>query len=449
MKILFIATEFPPLMVGGVFRSIYFTKYLPSFGIIPIVLTDDVEYSIKFGLRKNEELDSTLLNKFDERVQIKKIKHKWEKIKDWNKLRKKLFHYFKIAETSYSLWEENIWPSINELIGSDVSVIFATVPPFYSALVAVHLAKKIKKPLILDFRDPWLNWRTQPYATYFHYLRTKRAEKYCINNAAHIIVTSDQTKIDYLRFYPELEQTKISVITNGYDTPVSDWKIIRQYSDKFRIGYVGSFYYNPDARKLMMTPWWEKKYHRKLQYIHEQQDWLYRSPFFFFKAIRKMLDAFPEIEDYLEIQFAGIKPAWLDSMVMESNIGNVFLHLGTLSHKESFDFQHSCSALLLTSSKVIGGQDYSIAGKTFEYFGMQKPILGFVTEGAQKRILEKSGMAVICDPDDPEASSKKLLELIDGNITFSPNADFLNSLSRKNLTRELSNIIMETIKSDG
>ena len=89
---------------------------------------------------------------------------------------------------------------------------------------------------------------------------------------------------------------------------------------------------------------------------------------------------------------------------------------------------------------VVGGQDYSIAGKTFESISMQKPIIGFVAEGAQIRILARTGMAVICDPDDTDGSDATLKKLISGEWQAQPDTEFLNSLHRRTLTGKLANI---------
>jgi hypothetical protein len=119
--------------------------------------------------------------------------------------------------------------------------------------------------------------------------------------------------------------------------------------------------------------------------------------------------------------------------------------MGEISHKESLEFQADCDALLITSAKQIGGQDYSIAGKTFEYLQMQRPIIAFVCEGAQKDLLKKGGTALICDPDQIEESSEQLASLFSGRINLHPNIDFLMGLSRQVLTEQLANIIRRQV----
>ena len=86
--------------------------------------------------------------------------------------------------------------------------------------------------------------------------------------------------------------------------------------------------------------------------------------------------------------------------------------IGELSHHDSLLFQQQCDALLITSAKQLGGRDYSIAGKTFEYLQMQKTIIAFVCEGAQKDLLEEAGTAMICDPDNTEEAVVQLHDLL-------------------------------------
>jgi glycosyltransferase involved in cell wall biosynthesis len=196
----------------------------------------------------------------------------------------------------------------------------------------------------------------------------------------------------------------------------------------------------------MFTPWWRKRGHRKLQYVPHQEDWLYRSPYFFFRAVRMLLDRHPELMEGLCIRFAGSKPDWIQGMVEEFDLVAIVQFLGRIPLSESLRFQESCDALLLTSSKVIGGQDYSIAGKTFEYISMKKPIIAFVTEGAQKRLLARTGISLICDPDKPDDSVATLWNLLAGQWRATPDEVLLNSLHRRKLTGKLAGIIEMCVK---
>ena len=191
----------------------------------------------------------------------------------------------------------------------------------------------------------------------------------------------------------------------------------------------------------MFKSWKEKKLHRKLQYTPRKEDWLYRSPYFLFKTLNKLFNISPELKSKIIVKFVGSKPDWLEKMIGEFNLQENIEHIGFLPFDETEKFQQSCDALLITSVKVIDGEDYCIAGKTFDYIATQKPILGFVTEGAQKQFIEKSGTGIICNPDDIDGSVNTLKNIFDNGVTLKPNKKFIEKHHRKNLTKQLSEII--------
>jgi glycosyltransferase involved in cell wall biosynthesis len=323
--------------------------------------------------------------------------------------------------------------------------MYVTVPPFSIGPLCVEAARQLGLPLVVDFRDAWSQWVLGPYATWLHYRRVLALEKSCLASASRAVCTSEQTRMDFLRVHPEVAADKITVIMNGYDREISDWQLVSSAPRKglFVIGYVGNFYYSPAAQAALMTPWWRKRPHRMVQYAPRKEDWLYRSPYFFFRTFARLLERKPELRNRIKLRFAGKKPPWIDEQIAEFGLGDCVELLGYLDHASVLRFQEECDCLLVTSSKVVGGRDYSIAGKTFEYFSIRKPILGFVTEGAQKEILQRSGLAVICDPDDPESSAQKLEALVRGETKVKPNEVFLNTLHRREHTRQLAGLFLD------
>jgi hypothetical protein len=72
---------------------------------------------------------------------------------------------------------------------------------------------------------------------------------------------------------------------------------------------------------------------------------------------------------------------------------------------------------------------------------LKKPILAFVTPGAQLEFLENSGLALIFNPDNIEENSKKLNEVLTSQFVFETNKFYLDNYNRRNLTRRLSELI--------
>ncbi len=443
INILFIAFEFPPLNHGGVHRSLAFVKYLPQFGINPVVITlQPSSYGEVFNTFETDEL---LGKEVREKTSIIHVPSK--KRKPQTRIGEFVSIYFSILGNEVNLWKEDYFRILPELISKyNPRAIFATVPPFSILPLVQKTAKQYKLPLLLDFRDAWSQWRTLPFGTRIHYWANLGLERKYLSDADAIIATSQQTIADFKQLHPVIRKSFIHYIPNGYDGELGNWQPVDVRKPKITIGYVGSFYFSPEARKQMLKPWWKKRGHRMLQYIPQKQDWLYRSPFFFFKSLQYIKKLDPVSAGRIQVKFVGKTNQWLEEMIAEAGLENQVHLCGVKPHSEALNFQQECDMLLITSAKRIGGNDYSIAGKTYEYIQAQKPILAFVSPGAQKELLQKTGMALICDPDQTEDSALKMIRLMKGEIIMEPQTDFNKSLSRYALTGKLSEIIKEHAK---
>ena len=319
------------------------------------------------------------------------------------------------------------------------------------APLAVELAQRSGLPLILDFRDNWSQWCCSPQPSWVHYQLTLRRERACLDAASAVVGVTRQLVEDLKRVHPGIPPEKFHVVANGYDASLKEDlpKCAPRGEQPFVIGYVGSFYYTPETRAALLGPWWQRAPHRWLQYAPRREDWLYRSPFFFFRALRQLLGERPDLRSLVKVRFVGDTPAWLRAQVEEFGLTDVVEHLGRMSHRACLEFQASCDALLATSAKVIGGRDYCIAGKTFEYVASQVPIIAFVTEGEQRDFLMASGLALVCDADEPEAGARGLADLIEGRFLPAPNLPFLHRFHRRETARQMAELVRQVAGAVG
>ena len=440
-KILFIAYELPPLKTGGIYRPIGFLRHLNHFGYQPIVIT--LSSKSRDSNYPDKNFDRTYGNEVMEMHNIVEIDSDLVIRPD-----KKCLTFFQIYFSPNGReakgWSSNYHLVIEEVIKNYApKLIFVTAPPFSVIDLALSTSKKFSIPLVIDLRDAWSNWFINPYGSYLHYFWKRYKERKAIRLSNAVVVTSKQTIKDFITNNPRINPTKFKYIPNGFDVVPHTWINELGKKDKIRIGYVGSFYYDPASRDAMLNKWYNRKGHRMIQYTPNKQDWLYRSPYFFFMAIQHLLKLYPDFKNHISIEFAGQKPEWMDQMVVDFGIQEVFVHLGYFNHQHALEFQREMDVLLITSSKVIGGYDYSIAGKTFEYFQNQKPVLAFVCEGAQKEIMQESGMAIICNPDDTESSAILIKNFIEKGINLIPNQDYISGFERKKLTAKLAEVFDE------
>ncbi|NOZ34231.1 MAG: glycosyltransferase family 4 protein [Chlorobi bacterium] len=442
-EIFFIAYQFPPLNVGGSFRPLKFVKYFNDFEIKPVIFTLNPDDYHK--IYKQKKPDFNLLKEIES--VDKEIIH--VKTEDLSAKRKNIFRkffqiYFSLTKGSeHKNWEKHFFEAAEKALKKySPKVILVTAPPFGIVELAVKLSKQTGIPLIIDMRDSLSMWVSQPYGSFFHYKLTLKKEKHWFKYAKKVIAVTNQMVNDWKSVHKNIPDSRYKVIPNGFDVNLSFNKLqIIPNPNKLIIGYVGSFYYNPESRNMMYTPWYKKRLHRKLQYVPRKEDWLYRSPYFFFKTLSCLFKKNPDYKNKIYIKFVGAKPAWFDKMVEEFSLTENIFHLGFISQDKSVEFQKQCDMLLITSAKVEEGKDYCIAGKTFDYIASKKPILGFVTEGEQKDFIEKSGTGIICNPDNIESSAEKLKNVFENGITLKPNKNFIEQYHRKNLTKKISEII--------
>jgi len=435
--IYFIAFEFPPLNNGGVFRPMAIVKRLCRSNKIVVFTLHPNSIENFFG---ENNFDASLEFNFNENIEIIQI--------PINKLTKKskIKKFLDITDRDTKEWEQKAREIlISKARQEKPDLLFVTAPPFTMASFGRKISKELHIPMVLDLRDAWSLWNISPYRSWFHYFFTRIEERKCLYHSELVFVTSEQTKTDLISLHSNLPLNKIHVITNGFENRSSEFSQVKNFGQKIIVGYVGGFYYSPESRDLMFKKWYLKRPSRWFYYSPRKEDWLYRTPYFFFKTLQALISRNKGLENLIEMQFIGKKPFWFDKMVSQFELNDVVFHLGEYSHLNSLKFQQECDILLITSSKVIGGRDYSIAGKTFEYISMLKPILSFVCDGAQKDILEQTGLAIICNPDDISESVNVIENFIYGNNTLEPKFEFIDHLSRDYQIKEMEKLL-ESIK---
>jgi len=435
MKVLFITHQFPPLNIGGSHRPYKFAKHLHRSGITPVVITPQASAHAQGRLDKEEVgLEGAVIIRtpVDPPTWMDRVRGTY---------------YLNTLDPEARRWRTHLLAAAEQAAREhDLKAVVISIPPFSTGGLGAEVARRLGLPLIVNLRDAWSLWLITPYASRLHYMRRLNHERRLLRSAAAITVTSPQTKADLLRSHPMVDPKRFHLVTNGYDQPPpevpAEIRLPAATAERpLTIGYVGSFYYTPYQRELMFPPWWRKRPWQYLQYAPRREDWLYRSPLAFFKALQTLRTMRPDHDERLRVAFIGDVPEWLKGMVAEHGLQDKVELRGRVDHAASLRFQAVCDALLITSSKVLGGRDYSIAGKTFEYVSMVTPMLAFVCDGAQQELLARTGLAIECPPDDPEASAQRIITLLEGRCALHPDRKFIHDLHVERLTERFAAII--------
>jgi glycosyltransferase involved in cell wall biosynthesis len=176
------------------------------------------------------------------------------------------------------------------------------------------------------------------------------------------------------------------------------------------------------------------------------QEWIYRSPHFFFAAIEKLRETDPDAAEKFEFHQIGRTPDWLKSMADRFGMGEQLISHGVLPHDEVIATLDTMDACLVTSLKVPGGADYCLASKTFDYIQAHKLLLGFVAEGSQRKFLEAVHGSVICPPDAAVENAQKLSRIAKKLDRFNFCKDELKKYRRCATAGALANIVLSTLR---
>ena len=176
-----------------------------------------------------------------------------------------------------------------------------------------------------------------------------------------------------------------------------------------------------------------------LQYTPVKEDWLYRSPYFFLLTLNKLFEKTPAMRKSIKFTHYGHTPSWLNEMVEELNLGDIFEAKGFYKYEDLKKELNDTDLFLSTSMKVENGEDYAIGSKTFDYISYYKPILGFVTKGAQADFLKQSNTGIIIDPDNIEGAVMILSNILKNGLELNLNSSYLKEFSRVKSTEKLAN----------
>lgn len=436
-KVLILTYCYPPTGGAGVQRILKFTKYLPQFSWQSFVIAPK---------RVAEEAkDETLIKEIPRDVKVWRtgiieprtwgfLKKFWkQEIKKetagkvhgpsfWKKAINFIRDLLFIPDDSAFWLPFLVWRGWRVAKREKIDVIFATAPPYTTLLAGKILKRILKKPLVVDFRDPWAGL---PEA---HYVNRKipawrrridtKLEKGVLNKADKIVVVSPKVAEDFIKRCG-ITESKIKLIPNGFDE--ADFAhISKGESGYFHIIYAGSFYggYNP---------------------------------FNFLRALEKFLSENPEISKAVKVKFigrfaAGVQESCADYL-KNSRVAIEFP--GYLPHEKSIEAISNAHLLLL----VVGqgeGSDTVIPGKTFEYLRSGSPILALCPKGgATEDLIKKTQTGLTVDPEDIEEIKKQIALLFNSwenqeQITHS-NHEEVKKYERKSLTKELTGVLEELL----
>jgi glycosyltransferase involved in cell wall biosynthesis len=380
-KVLIIAYYFPPMGLSGVQRTVKFAKYLPKFGWKPTVLTIEPTgyYAFDDTLLKEAE-DAGVKIVRTRSYDVNRIFKKQGVIKMPPEWMRKILQYigdlFFFPDTKIG-WKSIAVKAASELIDSErFDILFATAPPQTDFLIGAVLKRKYEIPLVVDYRDAWLEYPFKYFPTPLHRLWHAHLEKQVLKAADRVIVTHRRVKESILRRNKILDYNEVIILSQGFDAEdFPPMNAEKQTSPvKMKITHAGTFYAE-------------------------------RNPVIMLQALANVFRSNPKIRGRIEIHLAGNVREEDRQLVKRLNLQNAVYFLGYLPHRE-------CIRCLVESDVLwfVIDNDYQTPGKLYEYFGSRKPLIASLIDGYTKQVIEESGAAICVPLKDEKAHELAILD---------------------------------------
>ncbi|MFH2055711.1 MAG: glycosyltransferase [bacterium] len=448
-KLLVIAYHFPPEGTVQVQRITKIVKYLPSFGIEPVVLTP--------AGQKIDQYDEGLLKSIPASVRIERVpffditKHLFA-VRDRMRAWKSSAGGLKSAEGSPGrdpvaqtfartvvqsllfpdvgrLWVRRAVKSALKLLERDsFSAILSTSPPFSAHLIGSRLRRITGLPHIVDMRDLW---RQNPYyqqATTMHKRWAARLEQEVFSTADHVIAVTPYMAQQLQSAYEFLGEAEVTTIYNGYDEEDFEGEVTRD-PDTFNIRYLGSALLGSGrAIKPLLL------------------------------GFREFLRLNPAAADCARLTFYGFfdKPNqdFFESFVAAEGLQNLVKAPGRVAAAEAIRSTRSADLLVLIVGHQLDSRarrlldkvdTTSMTGKIFEYLASGNPILVLSREGLVAELVKSLSAGLCADSQDhkeiAEALNLSFKRWQTGELRQPGNNERIREFSRRRQTAAVASLI--------
>lgn len=422
-KVLIISYYWPPAGGPGVQRWLKFAKYLPQYGYEPVMFVPDnahyplqdpsLEDEVPAGLRvvkypiKEPYSLANIFSKKDTRSISSGIIPEEAEQDLVQKMLLLIRGNFFIPDAR-KFW---VKPSVRflkkYLKDNHINKIITSGPPHSLHLIGLALKRELGVTWVADFRDPWTSIGYHQKLRLLSAARRKhlRLEKEVLQQADQVITTSWATAQEF----KQLTDIPVHVITNGYD--VVDLPAV-ELDKKFSISHIGSLLSG-------------------------------RNPGNLWKALGELVKEDPSFARDLQIKLVGAVGESILKNILQQGLASHVEKPGYVPHREAQLLQRQSQVLLLIEID----SDHTraiIPGKLFEYMVSGRPILSVGPEDSDpQKILQQTNTGRFFNYRDKEGMKMYLRQAHEDYRTgrLRSNPIGLQRFSRKNLTRELAEIL--------
>jgi hypothetical protein len=416
-KVLIFSYYWPPGSGPGVQRWLKMSRFLPEFGIEPIIIT------VKDGAYPSR--DESLLKEIPEGLQVIHT-DTLEPFTLFNKLRGKKGNEISVGlsgmkDSSSFIQRFGIWLRANFFIPdarkgwksyalkaaaplmSEVDAIITTGPPHSTHFIGAELKKKYGTPWLADFRDPWSN-------IHYHELmpmwksslrKHKSQEDFILKTADSVTVVSEGMKREFSD-----RRSDIQVIYNGFDS-MDFGSDVSPDENRFLMSYVGNLKPNQNVSVL-------------------------------WKVLSELIKSNVDFAERFRLRLIGKKDSAiieeLNSLLPTKNIELI----DHLPHAKAVEAMCTSNLLLFVIPQA-KNNGLILTGKLFEYLASGRPMFSIgPVSGDASKIIQESKMSPMIDYSDMDGMKRTLLEQFQGSKGVSHANENVKKFSRRSQTEALA-----------
>ncbi|WP_428223980.1 glycosyltransferase family 4 protein [Flavobacterium sp.] len=422
-KVLIITYYWPPAGGPGVQRWLKFVKYLPEFGVNPVVyIPENPTYPLV-----DTQLQETLSNKVAILKKPITEPYAWASFlskQNANKMSSGIIPAQKKQSfvQKMMLWVRGnlfipdarvLWvkPSIafleKYIQENQIETVITTGPPHSLHLIGLGLKAKCNIKWIADFRDPWttIGYHKALKLTKKSAQKHKDLESQVLNTADALLVTSPTTKKEF----EAITSKPIHVITNGYDVE----KVVKEPLDeKFTLAHIGSFLSD-------------------------------RNPQILWQVLQELVTENAAFKQDFELKLIGATSQEVLASIEKYQLASYVNNLGYVSHQDAVVHQRKSQVLLLI--EIDSEETKSIIpGKVFEYIVSERPIVAIGPKDSDfASIITRTNTGQFFTYLEKDPLKNSILQLYQSyqNGNLKVHAVGLQQYSRKKLTETLVEII--------
>jgi len=253
-----------------------------------------------------------------------------------------------------------------------IDVLFSSGRPWTAHLIGYALKRLTGRPLITDFRDPWM---TNPFRLRYSAFREsveRRLERLVVRSADLIVLNTGHLRAEFARRFPDAGP-KCVEIGNGFDpedfSGLVDRRPVPEPSTRFRLVHSGFLYGERDPKN-------------------------------FLKAVSLLRELYELDARHVAIEFVGpVELSYdLSAYLKEHDLDAIVSLPGLVPYQESLERVACADAAILLQP----GTKTQVPSKLYEYVGLGKSVVAIAEkESAVADVVSRHALGDLADARSP------------------------------------------------